>query len=78
MHDHVLARISSPSGLGYTTHNTVKGLEDGNIGGLLSKLPIRQNKFPAKFLAIRYLKLAIGVLYVIYGMRRGVKLLIKH
>ena len=27
---------------------TVKSLVDGNIGGLLSKPPIRQNKFPAK------------------------------
>ena len=28
--------------------HTVKRLADGNIGGLLSKPPIRQNKFPAK------------------------------
>ena len=28
--------------------HTVKRLADGNIGGLLLKPPIRQNKFPAK------------------------------
>ena len=42
----------------YTVRNdgqhTVKSLADGNIGGLLSKLPIHQNKFPAKFPAIQY------------------------
>ena len=30
-------------------YGIVKSLADGIIGGLLSKPPIRQNKFPAKF-----------------------------